>query len=234
METVPKLLKELKSMGNPNTVKIYKKHGCTQECYGVKVADLKKIVKRIKKDYQLAKDLFDSGNSDAQYLAGLIADETKMKKSELKSWAKKADWYFISEFAVPWVAAEGPYGWELGLEWIDSKKEHIAACGWATLSSCLSYLPDEDLDKKAIKTLMGRIKKDIHNERNRVRYTMNNFVISTGGYVADCADAAKKTAKHIGKVHVEMGETACKVPLATDYIVKMEKRGVKKRKSTRC
>ena len=37
--------------------------------------DLKKYQKRIKKDYQLSLDLYDSGVSDAMYLAGLIADE---------------------------------------------------------------------------------------------------------------------------------------------------------------
>ncbi|MEM9525876.1 MAG: sulfatase-like hydrolase/transferase [Bacteroidota bacterium] len=47
---------------------------------------------------------------------------------------------------------------------------------------------------------------------------------------------AKATAKKIGKVDVEMGETSCKVPLATDYIVKIESAGRigKKKKSTKC
>ena len=36
---------------------------------------------------------------------------------------------------VSWVAAESRYGWDLALEWIESKKEIGAATGWATLSS---------------------------------------------------------------------------------------------------
>lgn len=40
----------------------------------------------------------------------------------------------------------------------------------------------------------------------------------------------------IGKVHVDMGGTACKVPLATEYIQKVIARGNlgKKRKVARC
>ena len=42
------------------------------------------IQKKVKKDYQLAKDLYATGNADAMYLAGLIADEDKMTKKDLK------------------------------------------------------------------------------------------------------------------------------------------------------
>ena len=33
--------------------------------------------KRIKMDYQLALDLYETGNYDAMYLAGLIADDAR-------------------------------------------------------------------------------------------------------------------------------------------------------------
>lgn len=36
---------------------------------------VKKIRKRIKKDYQLVRDLHDTGICDAMHLAGLIADD---------------------------------------------------------------------------------------------------------------------------------------------------------------
>ena len=47
---------------------------------------------------------------------------------------------------------------------------------------------------------------------------------------------AKAAAKKIGKVEVDMGDTACKVPLATEYIAKVEKMGRvgKKRKTMKC
>jgi hypothetical protein len=61
---------------------------------------------------------------------------------------------------------------------------------------------------------------------------MNLFVICVGAYVAALHDEAIKAAEQIGKVHVDVGNTACKVPLATDYIKKIEQRqkiGVKKK-----
>lgn len=40
--------------------------------FGVKVGDMKTIVKKVKVNYELSLlELFDTGNSDAMYLAGL-------------------------------------------------------------------------------------------------------------------------------------------------------------------
>ena len=49
---------------------------------------------------------------------------------------------------------------------------------------------------------------------------MNRFVISVGTYIEGLTKKSKEVASKIGKVNVNMGGTACKVPLATDYINK--------------
>ena len=51
--TAAEVLAELKSYGNEQTKKTWMNHGAREPFYGVKVADMKKIVKRVKKDYQL-------------------------------------------------------------------------------------------------------------------------------------------------------------------------------------
>jgi hypothetical protein len=124
----------------------------------------------------------------------------------------------------------------MGLKWIDSKKPAIAATGWATLTGVIGVTPDEDLDIKAVKQLLKRVQKEIHTAPDEVRYNMNGFVIGVGAYVAPLLDDALAAAKRIGKVEVDMGDTACKVPFAPDYIRKIQDRGSvgKKRKSARC
>ena len=215
------ILNELSKLGNPNTKKILIKHGAKEPFYGVKVADLKKIQKRIKKDYKLSLELFDTGNSDAMYLAGLIADEDKITKKDLNKWAKNAYWYMISEYTVAWIAAESRFGWELTLKWLQSENENIASAGWSTLSSLVAIKDDLELDISALKKLLDRVEKEIDNSQNRVRYTMNGFVISVGAYVKPLTKSALSTAKKIGIVKVDMGGTACKVPKADEYINKI-------------
>jgi len=73
--TVQEILKELEKLGDANTKKVLMTHGAKEPFFGVKVADLKNILKKTKKNHQLALDLYKTGNSDAMYLAGLMADE---------------------------------------------------------------------------------------------------------------------------------------------------------------
>src|SRR6266567_1581388 len=128
--TAKDIVAELKKLGNAQTKKTWMTHGAQEPCLGVKVEDMKKIQKRVKMDYQLALDLYDTGIADAMYLAGLIADDAKMTKKDLQKWVKKANCGLLSEYTVPWVAAESNHGRELALEWIDSKQPSEAASGW--------------------------------------------------------------------------------------------------------
>src|SRR5215211_4766131 len=113
------ILDEIKPLGRDSYKKVLLNHDITEPCYGVKIEDLKKIQKRIKMDYQLALDLYDTGVYDAQYLAGLIADETKMTKKDLRSWLANGNCQAVCGYSVAWVAAESKHGWDLALEWID-------------------------------------------------------------------------------------------------------------------
>ncbi|MEQ1932251.1 MAG: DNA alkylation repair protein [Fimbriimonadaceae bacterium] len=234
--TAQQILTEIESLGTEGYRRVLRNHGVTGPLYGVKVEELKKYEKAIKKDYQLALDLFETGVYDAIYLAGLIADESKMSKNDLRGWLEKATSDVVAEFAVAWVAAEGPHGWELALEWIDSPDEKAQVVGWGTLSSLVAVKDDALLDIPAMRTLLGRVSATIHEQPDRVRYKMNGFVISLGSYVGELTDEALRAGEKIGKVKVDMGNTSCKVPFAPDYICKVASMGRvgKKRKSARC
>ena len=124
----------------------------------------------------------------------------------------------------------------MALEWIDSEEESIAAAGLSTLSSLVAVKPDEELDLLQLKKLLQRVEKEIHQMQNRVRYAMNGFVISLGAYVVSLTNEAIEVAHKIGKVDVEMGGTACKVPFAPEYLQKIIDKGRvgKKKKMARC
>src|SRR6201991_5293511 len=127
--TVKEIMVDLQAHGSESIKKIWVKHGYKEPFFGVKIEYLKTIQKKIKKDYQLAKDLYATGNADAMYLAGLIADDEKMSKADLQAWVKQAVSNSICEYTVPWVATGGRYGHELAMEWIEAKEENTVAAG---------------------------------------------------------------------------------------------------------
>jgi 3-methyladenine DNA glycosylase AlkD len=219
--TYEEIMQKLEELGSEQTKRIFMNHGAKEPFFGVKVGDLKKLVKHVKKDHELALRLYDSGNHDAMYLAGLSINPKLVSKETLEEWAEKANWYMLAEYTVAGAAAESDYARELAKKWMDSDEEMIAVCGWSTYSNYLSITPDDELDLNEIRVLLNRVKNSVHNERNRVRYVMNGFVISTGSYVPALHEEAMGVAESIGKVHVDVGNTACKVPLATAYIKKI-------------
>lgn len=234
--TADQILKEIEPLGTESYRRVLRNHGITGPLFGVKVEELKKYEKAIKKNYQLALDLYDTGVYDAMYLAGLIADETKMTQDDLRGWLEKATSDAVAEFAVAWVAADGPHGWDLALEWIDSSDEKAQVVGWGTLSSLVAVKDDGELDIPALRGLLERVSATIHAQPDKARYKMNGFVIALGSYVSELTDEALRAGEKIGKVQVDMGNTACKVPFAPDYIRKVADKGRigKKRKSARC
>ena len=221
--TAHEVIKQITPLASDSYKKILLNHGVREPCLGVKIGDLKKIQKRVKKDYQLALDLYDTGIYDAMYLAGMIAEEARMTRKDLQRWAEGAYGAALGT-SVSSVAAGTPYGHELALEWIDSPKECVAVAGWLTLSSLVATKDDNELNLAELKRLLQRAQRTIQQAPNGVRYVMNAFVIAVGSYVPALTDLAIETGEKIGPVEVDMGNTACKVPFAPDYIRKVQKR----------
>ena len=67
--TANEILVELEKMGDASTKKTLMNHGAREPFFGVKVADLKTILKKTKKNHELSLELYRTGNSDAMYLA---------------------------------------------------------------------------------------------------------------------------------------------------------------------
>jgi 3-methyladenine DNA glycosylase AlkD len=238
MPSAEEILADLKSKGKEKTRALYSRHGIPIEhTYGVSNADLKLIAKAIKGQQELACRLYESGNYDAMYLAGLVASGAKLSNAQLQEWVEAAaEMPPILEYPIPWLTVEHPMAREIALQWIASPKEHIASAGWRAYTGILSTQPDAALDMAEIEKLLDTVVREIHSAPNRVRACMNSFVISVGIYVRPLEQQAKAAATRIGEVFVDVGDTACEIPLATAYIAKAEAAGRVgvKRKTMRC
>ena len=234
--TVAEIVEELEANGNQSIKNVLIKHGAKEPFFGVKIEYLKKIQKRIKMDTPLALELYATGISDAMYLAGLIAEDTKLTRENLNLWAEQAHWSMIAENTVAWVASGNEAGYELAREWIKSDSEMTACAGWSALSCIASLTPDEKLDIECYRTLLETVGASIHQAPNRVRFCMNSFIIHSGVYVSALTEEALQTAKTVGKVSVSMGQTSCKVSDAAEAILKAQERGEigKKLKKVKC
>jgi hypothetical protein len=108
MPTLESVMADLKAKGTEKTRTLYARHDMpAHRSFGVSNADLKLIAKTIKREQALAMELYATGNLDAMYLAGIVADGSNMSRKQLQSWAEgAAGMHMIYEYPVPWVTVE--------------------------------------------------------------------------------------------------------------------------------
>ena len=75
---IEEILQALEQAGTEKTKRRYKSNGAIEPVFGVTIKDLKPIAKKIGIDQKLAQELYETGNYDAMYLAGMIADSKAM------------------------------------------------------------------------------------------------------------------------------------------------------------
>lgn len=218
---VQEALDTLKSLGTEQNRKIYRRHGAAEEIYGVSYAHLKDLKKKIKVDHDLAEELWAGGNHDGRILGAMVADP---KRIDLDRWAGRLrSRVEIEAFAD--LAAANPGAREAAERWIESAgsdTEWIACAGWKVLARLA--MNDKSLPDDSCERYLARIEKDIHAEKNWVRYEMNSTLIAIGIRNPELEQKAVAAAQRIGKVEVDHGETGCKTPDAVPYIKKAVER----------
>lgn len=221
--TYKDVMVQLEAYGTPQNRKIYSRHGCDIEQFGVSIANLKKILKNIKSEKDLGLQLFCSNNADAMYLSQWIVDVHQLSIEDIETQILASNYYVLIENAIPTIIVQDlHYSQECLNRWLHHKEPRFRQAAYSLYSLMLSKYDDDVLDHSMIKQELLHVQETIHVEANRVKYAMNSFVISVGAYVLSLLPLAKLVANDIGKVEVHMGETSCKVPLAKTYIEKIE------------
>jgi 3-methyladenine DNA glycosylase AlkD len=219
--TVEEVLKTLESFGSEQTRKTYGRHGVTGPMFGVNFGDLKPFAKKLKTNHALALELWASGNHDARILALMIADPEQATTELLETWADALNVYVLTD-ALSVYIGKTPLARKIMEKWTQSSEEWRGTAGWNLLGMLATN--DPTLADSYFEQYISRIEHDLPGAKNRVRYAMNNAVISIGMRNAELERQALAAAARIGKVMVDHGETNCKTPDAEAYIKKANAR----------
>ena len=224
-------MQALRGFGTAQNRKIYARHGADPaKVFGVSFANLNVLVKKIKRDHDLASQLWDSANYDARNLATKIADPAQMKISDANHWVRTINNYLHASL-LGGMLAQSAHAERLIQKWCAVSKEFTRQCGYAMLSAALRNDATAISDKAGLDYVTA-IEKEIHQSPNWARYSMNWALIALGVYKDALTKQILEAADRIGKVDVDHGETSCKTPDAAAYIIKA--RNHPKRKAAHC
>ncbi|RUS48188.1 DNA alkylation repair protein [Cohnella sp. AR92] len=233
LETV---MQELEALGKERTKKIYQSNGAHEPLFGVATGEMKPIAKKIKRNQALAEELYATGNYDAMYFAGVIADPKAMTEEDFERWIDSAYFYMISDYVVAVTLAETDIAQKVADKWIASGEELRMSAGWSCYCWLLGNRKDSEFDEDKLAGMLDRVRATIHDAPERAKYAMNMFIATVAVSYVPLHDKAVETARAVGPVEVNKDKKASKYLNASDNIQKAIARGQIgfKRKYVRC
>ncbi|MGE6226536.1 DNA alkylation repair protein [Paenibacillus chitinolyticus] len=233
LETV---MGELEALGKERTKKIYQANGAHEPLFGVATGAMKPLFRKIKRNQPLAEQLYATGNYDAMYFAGMIADPQAMTEADFERWMDKAYFYMLSDYVVAVTLAETNIAQTVSDTWIASDTELKRSAGWSCYCWLLGNRPDREFSEEKMTEMLELVKNTIHDAPDRTKYAMNNFIYTVGVSYLPLHDKAVAIAKETGPVEVNRDTAKSKFLNASATIQKAVDKGQIgfKRKYVRC
>jgi 3-methyladenine DNA glycosylase AlkD len=225
--TFGEVMARLEEMGTAQNRKIYARHGVPEPMYGVSFASLETLARLIGVDQPLAERLWATGNHDAQVLATRVADPARFGRRDLDLWARALSSAVLTD-AFSTLTSRTSHVRLKADGWSRARGEWKGQAGW----TLVAYLARNEtaLDDEYFTERLRVIEGDIHDRPNRVRYAMNGALIAIGLRNPALEKEALATARRIGPVQVDHGETSCQTPDAAAWIAKAKRSRARQRK----
>lgn len=214
--TCQEVMTKLESMGNEKMRAVNMNHGAGENHFGVNLSHLRDLAKEIKKDHELALELWETGNIDAQLLATQIMKPSQLTPEEVTkmmepiSYFKVADWVVVN-LVKPTKKLKEP----LREPWMDSDHEMIGRAGWSLHHERVTKGPLEGID---LSGTLDRIEKEMKDAPMRKQETMNYCLGEIGirypEYRARCIDIGER----LGVFKDYPTPKGCITPYAPEWI----------------
>ncbi|SEJ45173.1 3-methyladenine DNA glycosylase AlkD [Bhargavaea ginsengi] len=197
------VMQELESLGKERTKKIYLSNGAHEPLFGVATGAMKPMSKKIKINQSLAEELYATGNYDAMYFAGVIADPKAMTEADFDRWIDAAYFYMLSDYVVAVTLSESPLAQDIADKWIASGEELKMSAGWSCYCWLLGSRKDDEFSEDKLSWMMEAVKNEIHDAPERTKAAMNYFLYTVGISYRPLSEQALETAREVGTVEMK-------------------------------
>jgi 3-methyladenine DNA glycosylase AlkD len=203
------ILAELKSLGSEENRAGQARFGInTKRAYGVSMASLRPIKRRLKRDHELAAALWETRVHEARILAALIDEPKKVTPEQMDAWVAEFDSWDLCDQVTSKLFARTPYVEKKIEKWAKDSNEFVRRAAFALLAAYTVHgkdVPDADFLK-----FLPLIEKHSKDPRNFVKKAVNWALRQIGKHsvalhgpalalAEKLAASDDKTARWIGK-----------------------------------
>src|SRR5690554_4113045 len=174
------VMQELEALGKERTKKMYLSNGAHEPLFGVATGAMKPMAKKIKINQPLAEELYATGNYDAMYFAGVIADPKAMTEPDFDRWMDGAYFYMLSDYVVAVTLSESDIAQEVADKWIASGEELRMSAGWSCYCWLLGNRSDAEFSESKMTNMLEIVENTVHDSPERTKSAMNNYITTVG------------------------------------------------------
>lgn len=172
-DTVGQVLAELKALEDPKILAVNARHG---DDHAVNLTKLRGLAKRLKKQPDLARELWATGDSAARLVAILVTRPKEYSATEYDEMLRDARTPKVRDWLLNYLIKKSPHAEELRLRWFEDSDVEVAAAYWDLTAERVVKKPEGlDLD-----TLLDLIESEMGEAAERLQWTMNTCLAQIG------------------------------------------------------
>jgi len=218
--TLKQVLKKLEALGSEKWRDFNKKNGASDNQFGCKKGDIRKVAKELKTNHELALELWDTENVDARSVAILILKPDELSKKEVEKMVKSETFTHLADWFTNYVVKKRKDKETLREKWLKSKNKMLARAAWSLTSDVATKDPGSlDLD-----ALLDRIENEMPKAKPEVQWTMNFALAHIGINDKKRRKRAMAIGEEIGLYRDWPVPKGCTTPYAPIWIKEMVSR----------
>ncbi len=215
--TLDEILAKLESQGNTKTRAHYLKNDAGDNLFGVKLGDIRKLADHIKKNDQVAFELWNTGNIDARLLAILLFNPQNISREVLDKMVRSARFSQVADWLTAYIIKKHPAKEDLRQVWMQDTDPWAARAGWSLTAERIS----EEAEGLDLSSLLDRIEREMGSAAPEVQWTMNFCLAGIGINFPDFRDRAITIGEKLGIYRDYPVSKGCTSPFAPIWINEM-------------
>ncbi|MGD7003633.1 DNA alkylation repair protein [Corynebacterium halotolerans] len=214
---VDEIMAELAALADERILAVNQKHG---DDHAVNLTKLRAISKRLKKQQELAVQLWKAGDSAARLLALLICRPKEFTRDELDTMLREAGTPKIQDWLLNYVVKKSKHVEELRTAWFEDPDPVFASAGWTLTADKIVKQP-EDRD---LPDLLDVIEAEMAGAPERLQWAMNSCLAQIGIENPELRGRALEIGERLEVLKDYPASPGCTSPYAPIWITEMVSR----------
>ncbi|MEP7326003.1 MAG: DNA alkylation repair protein [Gemmatimonadota bacterium] len=150
----------------------------SDHAFGVTVADIRLLARRLRRDHWLAAELWDSGWYEARMLTAFVAEPARVTPALMDRWARDFDNWAICDTLCFHLFDRTPHAWAKVAQWSRRREEFVKRAAFATLWGLA--LHDKDSPDRLFAQGLRIIEREAKDDRNFVKKAVSMTLKAIG------------------------------------------------------